>query len=46
LRFIADLPLEAVADMTGRTVGAVKAMQHRALGSLSHALRTQGAHLA
>jgi RNA polymerase sigma-70 factor (ECF subfamily) len=43
LRFIADLPLEIVADMTGRTVGAVKAMQHRALGRLSHSLRDQGA---
>jgi RNA polymerase sigma-70 factor (ECF subfamily) len=46
LRFIADLPLETVADMTGRTVGAVKAMQHRALGRLSQSLRAQGARLA
>lgn len=35
LRFVADLPLEAVADVTGRSVGAVKAMQHRALDALA-----------
>jgi RNA polymerase sigma-70 factor, ECF subfamily len=46
LRFIADLSLEAVADMTGRTVGAVKAMQHRALARLNQSLRLQGANLA
>lgn len=34
LRFVADLPLEAVARITRRTVGAVKALQHRALDNL------------
>ena len=34
LRFVADLPLEAVAKITGRRVGAVKALQHRALENL------------
>ena len=31
LRLVADLPIEEVASLTGRSVGAVKAMQHRAL---------------
>jgi RNA polymerase sigma-70 factor (ECF subfamily) len=35
LRFVADLPLESVAEITGRTVGAVKALQHRALAQLA-----------
>lgn len=34
LRFVADLPLEVVARMTRRTVGATKALQHRALENL------------
>ena len=34
LRFIADLPIEAVARITGRTPGAVKALQHRGLENL------------
>lgn len=38
LRFVADLPLEAVAELTGRRIGAVKAMQHRALATLARAL--------
>ena len=38
LRFVGDLPVEAVAKLTGRTEGAVKAMQHRALEQLSRAL--------
>ncbi len=38
LRFVADLPLEAVAHMTGRSTGAVKALQHRALEELRRAL--------
>lgn len=38
LRFVADLPLEAVARVTGRTTGAVKALQHRALENLRRAL--------
>jgi RNA polymerase sigma-70 factor (ECF subfamily) len=38
LRFVADLPLEAVARITGRKVGAVKALQHRALANLARAV--------
>ena len=35
LRFVADLPLADVARITRRRVGAVKALQHRALETLS-----------
>lgn len=38
LRFVADLPLEEVASITGRTEGAVKSMQHRALAQLARIL--------
>lgn len=38
LRFVADLPLADVARITGRRVGAVKAMQHRALEALAQEL--------
>ena len=38
LRFVADLSLEAVAKLTRRKVGAVKALQHRALENLSRAV--------
>ena len=38
LRFVADLPLEAVALITGRSVGAVKALQHRGLAQLAVAV--------
>ena len=38
LRFVADLPLEAVARITRRRVGAVKALQHRALAHLAVAV--------
>ena len=41
LRFVADLPLEAVARITGRRVGAVKALQHRALENLRRAVSRQ-----
>jgi RNA polymerase sigma-70 factor (ECF subfamily) len=34
LRLVADLPIEEVAALTGRSIGAVKAMQHRALASM------------
>ena len=34
LRFVEGYPLEDVARLTGRRVGAVKALQHRALGRL------------
>ena len=42
LRFVADLPLEAVAAVTGRRVGAVKALQHRALENLRAAVSQPG----
>jgi RNA polymerase sigma-70 factor, ECF subfamily len=35
LRVVADLSLAEVADLTGRTVGAVKLLQHRALRRLA-----------
>ena len=38
LRFVGDLPLEAVARITRRRVGAVKALQHRALDNLRKAV--------
>jgi RNA polymerase sigma-70 factor (ECF subfamily) len=38
LRFVADLPLETVARLTHRSVGAVKALQHRALDQLGKAV--------
>ena len=41
LRFIADLPLEAVAKVTGRRVGAVKALQHRGLENLRRAVSSE-----
>jgi RNA polymerase sigma factor (sigma-70 family) len=41
LRFVGDLSLEAVARVTGRRVGAVKAMQHRALEQLARILAAE-----
>jgi len=38
LRFVADLSLEDVAAVTGRTVGAVKSLQGRALENLRKAV--------
>jgi RNA polymerase sigma-70 factor (ECF subfamily) len=43
LRIVADLPLEQVADTVDKSVGAVKALQHRALASLRRALTTEDA---
>ena len=43
LRFVGDLPLEVVARLTGRKVGAVKALQHRALANLARAVSPEGA---
>ena len=42
LRFVADLPLRTVARVTGRRVGAVKALQVRALDRLSGLLTPPG----
>lgn len=41
LRIVADLSLEHVAEVTGRTVNAVKALQHRALNALRRAMTEQ-----
>ena len=38
LRFVADLPLEDVAQLTKRSVGATKSLQHRALENLRAAV--------
>jgi RNA polymerase sigma-70 factor (ECF subfamily) len=43
LRIAADLPLERVAQIVGKSVGAVKALQHRALANLRRALSPQEA---
>jgi RNA polymerase sigma-70 factor, ECF subfamily len=42
LRFVEGYSLQKTADVLGKTVGAVKVMQHRALDSLSRALGKQG----
>jgi RNA polymerase sigma-70 factor (ECF subfamily) len=42
LRFVADLSLEEVAAAQGRSVGSVKAMQHRALESVRRRLEEIG----
>lgn len=42
LRFVADLPLEEVARITGRPVGAVKSLQHRGLQNLGRAVSRPG----
>lgn len=42
LRFVADLSLEDVARLTRRSVGAVKAMQHRAMANLRAAVSPPG----
>jgi RNA polymerase sigma-70 factor (ECF subfamily) len=38
LRFVADLSLGTVAELTHRSIGAVKSLQHRALQQLEAAL--------
>jgi RNA polymerase sigma-70 factor (ECF subfamily) len=35
LRFIGEMPLVDVAEILGKTVGAIKALQHRALATLA-----------
>jgi RNA polymerase sigma-70 factor (ECF subfamily) len=40
LRFVERLSMEEVAQMTGQTTGAVKAMQHRALNAIARTLGT------
>jgi RNA polymerase sigma-70 factor (ECF subfamily) len=41
LRFFQDLTAAQVADVMGKSVGAVQALQHRALGSLERALQAR-----
>ena len=41
LRFFQDLTAVQVADVVGKSVGAVQALQHRALGALERALLTR-----
>lgn len=38
LRFVADLPIEVVADLTERSPGAIRSLQHRAIAQLSRLL--------
>lgn len=46
LRFVEDLSIETVATMTGRSPGAVKSLQHRALRQLrAHLTNSKGALL-
>ena len=42
LRFIGEMNLADVADTLGKTLGATKAIQHRALASLARLLQKQG----
>jgi DNA-directed RNA polymerase specialized sigma24 family protein len=39
---VADLSIDAVATLTGRSPGAVKALQHRALAALAEHLGAAG----
>jgi RNA polymerase sigma-70 factor (ECF subfamily) len=41
LRIVADLPIEQVARALGKTTGAVKSLQHRALATLRRSLEAQ-----
>ena len=41
LRIAGDLPLERVAQVLGKSIGAVKALQHRALANLRRSLSPQ-----
>jgi RNA polymerase sigma-70 factor (ECF subfamily) len=41
LRFIGEMSLAQVAETLGKTVGAAKAIQHRALASLARMLQDE-----
>lgn len=45
LRVVADLTVDEVAEVTGRSPGAVKALQRRGLASLRQALASEGVTL-
>lgn len=40
LRFIADLSIEEVAQLTNRSTGAVRSLQHRAMAQLARSIST------
>jgi RNA polymerase sigma-70 factor (ECF subfamily) len=42
LRFVEEMSLAQVAGVMGKTVGAVKSLQHRALASLARLMGEQG----
>jgi RNA polymerase sigma-70 factor (ECF subfamily) len=42
LRFIGEMSLNEVAETLGKTLGATKALQHRALAALARMLERQG----
>ena len=42
LRFVADLSLEEIASAQGRSVGSVKALQHRAIETVRRRLEEIG----
>lgn len=42
LRMVGDLSLEQVAEVLGKTTGAVKALQHRAISALERSLAGEG----
>ncbi len=44
LRFLAQMRTSEVANMMGKTVGAIKALQHRALAALRRELESLGYH--
>jgi RNA polymerase sigma-70 factor, ECF subfamily len=44
LRFFQDLTASQAAEVMGKSVGAVQALQHRALGSLERALKGRTSH--
>ncbi len=45
LRMVSDLTVDAIADALGKTPGAVKALQRRALGALRQVLDREGVPL-
>lgn len=44
LRFVAQMTAPEIATITGKTTGAIKALQHRALASLRRELEALGYH--
>jgi RNA polymerase sigma-70 factor (ECF subfamily) len=46
LKFMEDLDNARVARLLGKTEGAVKSLQHRALGALRRVLQRENSHEA